>query len=186
MKRQKYATVCGIEFQGDTCASAKATGEIEIARLAREANSGPSVYRVREMTVLVFPQLNGWGYRILLDTDKGGLVHPMCNMGGTRAQCIASAVAHAAMWQWSIDDADNTDATHLIDHNYLVSCFWPAREKACPELATVLDRIASDCKANMGTSRRYRALAKRGYSDAVAHDVACRTRTIEEAIAKAA
>lgn len=186
MKRTKYATVCGLTFGADTVAIAKANGEKEVTRLAHEANIGPSYYEVGKLSVIVFPQLECWAYRIILDTDKGGLINPMCSMGGTRAQCIASAIGHAAMWQWSIDDATNADDTHLIDNNYLVSCFWPARKDASPELGRELDKLSDECKSQMAWQRRCRALARRGVADTMAHDIACRTRTIAEAIAQAA
>jgi hypothetical protein len=184
-KQIKYATVCGMTFAGDTVAIAKANGEQEITRLAHEANIGPGYYKVGKLSVIVFPQLEGWAYRIILDTDKCGPVQPMCQMGGTRAQCIASAISHAAMWQWSIDDATNADDTHLIDHNYLVSCFWPARKDASPDLGSELDRRSEDCAHQMKWQRRYRALAQRGVADTAAHDIASKTRTIAEAIAHA-
>ena len=46
----KYAQVCGVQFAGDTVAIAKANGDREITKLAREANLGPSMYRVGEIT----------------------------------------------------------------------------------------------------------------------------------------
>src|ERR1700733_5922883 len=107
MKTQKLATVSGFSFSGDTVALAKAHGESEVRRFAHEAYLGPSVYRVHGLTVLVFPTLEGWAYRILQDADKPGIVQPMCNMGGTREQACLSAISHAAQWQWTASVADD-------------------------------------------------------------------------------
>jgi len=149
-----YATVAGIEFQEETVAAARALGERQIAAFVHEANLGPSVYRVHALTVLIMPQIDGWAYRILLDGDRGGLVHWMCNMGGTRVDCVTSAVSHAAMYQWDVEMGDA-----LTEQAWLTAAFAPARDCAEPEGKThgTRDHAVRGLPRRLGTAGGWHA-----------------------------
>lgn len=174
--KTKYAKVCGLQFAGDTVAIAKANGEREVTKLAREANLGPSMYQVGEITVLVWPVLEGWGYTLFGGpTDSNapnGAVRAMCNTGGTREQVVRSAVFHAAQWQWSHDVAD--------DEAYYTDAF------SC--IVVKNDMRSADIKADIAEGlchaqwqRRWKAAHAVCGDKNAAHDIATRTRTIDEA-----
>jgi hypothetical protein len=167
-KQAKTAIVCGLTFAGDTVAIAKATGEREVTRLAREANLGPSVYRVGAMTMLVWPQLECWAWRCLEDGGDG-LVRASCTMGGTREQACIDAVGAAGQRQWGIEIED--DAAYFAEAFAGIGQPWDASRRIAEEISLA------------GWQRRYRAAYDVCGDRNRAHDVATRTRSTDEACA---
>jgi hypothetical protein len=175
VKKLKSAQVCGFTFQAETVAQAKAEGESAMIRFAREANNGPSMIKVHDMLVLVWPNLTGWEYRVLdgqehsMDGRGGipGYLHANCSYGAPdRATACLEAIYAAAQRQWTHGVVD--------DAAWFAAAFGALRNVS--GVGSKINALISGA----AFQRRYQAgLAVCG-DNIMAYDNAQRTRTIEE------
>lgn len=177
MKRIKTAIVAGITFQGETVADAKAKGEKSIHSLVTEAHGiGPAYYRVGNLMALIWPVVDGWEWRIIEPGDLGGNARASCNQGGTRADAVADAVFAAVQRLWT---HDCEDASHIRDG------FRALLESREPHLIAVANRRVDEMTSWCAWQRRCKAARDHGADANQAHDIACRTNSIADAISLA-
>lgn len=173
MKRHvaKTAVVCGVAFQGPTMADAKAAGEAAITRLI--GDHGPSLYRVHDLDVLIWPVLDGWCYKVLNDErPRNGTVWASCSYAAaTRRLAEIEGVYAAAQRQWTVEVADD------------VAFFNDAYGSLAYDTAG--SRSMGDNIEIARWQRRYVAAVNAGAGQTEAHEIASRTRTIEEAASQA-
>ena len=176
MKRKslKSAVVAGLTFQGETVAAAKAVGEVEVEKLAWEANIGPSLYHVHNMSVLVWRTLESWNYRIL-DTYKGnGVVSASCVFtANDRDHAASQAVYACAQYQW------NPEWLEHSDEDYIIECFRCMPNTRAVETQRV--QLTEWC----AWQRRYQALYALTGDRSMSHDIASRYTTKESALQRA-
>jgi len=175
MKRTiKTAIVAGVPFQGDTVAEAKAKGEASISAFVTEAHGiGPAYYPVGNMFALIWPIVDGWQWRVIEQGDTGGNAISNCSQGGTRSNAVADAVFAAVQRQWTLL-CDN-------DADFVRRGFQPLLEdrNTVAEATRCSNELISYC----GWQRRYAAAREHGADKNTAHDIACRTGSIDAAVA---
>jgi len=174
----KTATVCGMQFQGETVSEAKAKGEKSVTKFVAEAHrTGPAWYRVGDLIVLIWPVIDGWEYQTIEPGNIGGNVCAHCSMGGTRADAVADAVFGAVQRQWTLACVD--DAAFIRDG---FAVLLDSRDTAAVTAAT---RKTGDMAHHCLWQRRYAAARDAGADDCRAHDIACRANSVGDAIGAA-
>lgn len=166
VKQYKSLEVMGVVFQGLTLGECKATAARELPPFIEAARDGPSYHKVRDLAVIVWPHLNGWSYTYIRPAMDNGVLHPACQMGGTRESAVASAVGAICQYQWSLDVAD--------DSEFLDSCFagltTPAAEARKKDNAYLF-----------AWQRRLKVALDLGVEMEDARDIATRTADLESA-----
>ena len=166
MTRYKSCEVMGVVFQGVTLAECKATAARELPPFIEEARTGPSYHKVRDLAVIVWPHLNGWSYTYIRPGMDNGVLFPACQMGGTRASAVASAVGAICQYQWTLE-VEN-------DSEFLDSCFAGL---TTPEA----DARKKDNAYLFAWQRRLRVALDLGVAMEDSRDIATRTSDLESA-----
>jgi hypothetical protein len=180
-KKLKTAIVAGITFQGESVVAAKVSGEREIAELVREANIGPSLYHVHDMTVLVWRTLETWNYRIL-ETYKGnGAVSASCCFTAeNRDDACTQAVFACAQYQW------NPEWSESSDDEFTLECFRCLRNSIGGYRESLpAERKRIDLDDWIKWQRLYQAVYAVCGDRNMSHDIASRYRDKESAVRQA-
>jgi hypothetical protein len=161
MSKSKTVKFAGYEFHGATMALARATMESTIEAFVRDADLGPSFFKVHGTEIMVWPTVTGYAYAFSgghYARPQEGCLRASCFLSGPRESAVAQAISHAVQMAW------NT-RTVADDAEFI-------RQGFAPITGNEARKQAEHCACIFDWQRKYNAARLAGHSHSVARDLA--------------